>query len=121
MSKFTSGYNKGFRMTFENEFSISVQWGVGNYCEKKHSGEWNEPTKHDYWDSNSAEIAVFGKDGEFISISGYELEEEDGTVKKVNDVVSGWLSTNQVAKVIAIVSSAQTKDEVIKKVKSLNL
>ena len=121
MSKFTSSHNKGFRMTFENGFAISVQWGVGNYCEKKHSGEWNEPTKHDYWDSNSAEIAVFGKDGEFINISGYELEEEDGTVKKVNDVVSGWLSTNQVAKVIAIVSSAQTKDEVIKKVKSLNL
>ena len=34
-SKFTTSYNKGFRMTFGNGFSISVQWGVGNYCEKK--------------------------------------------------------------------------------------
>ena len=121
MSKFTSGYNKGFRMTFENQFAISVQWGVGNYCEKKDSGKWNESTEHDFWSSNSAEIAVFNKEGNMIPITGYEIEEEDGTVKKVNDVVSGWLSTNQVAKVIAIVSSAQTKDEVIKKVKSLNL
>ena len=121
MSKFTSGHNKGFRMTFENGFAISVQWGVGNYCEKKHSGEWNEPTKHDYWDSNSAEIAVFGKDGEFISISGYELEEEDGTVKKVNDVVSGWLSTDTVAKCITIVQSATTKEEIETKMKALNL
>ena len=121
MSKFTSGYNKGFRMTFENGFAISVQWGVGNYCEKKDSGQWDEPTKHDFWNSNSAEIAVFNKEGEFINISGYELEKEDGTVEKVNDVVSGWLSTNTVAKVIAILSSAQTEDEVIKKIKSLNL
>jgi hypothetical protein len=108
-SKFTSGYNKGFRMTFENGFAISVQWGVGNYCEKKDDGEWSESTKHDFWSSNSAEIAVFNKEGGFIEITNYP------------DVVAGWLSTNQVAKVIAIVSSAQTEDEVIKKVKSLNL
>ena len=121
MSKFTSGYNKGFRMTFENELSISVQWGVGNYCEKRDGGEWNEATKHDYWDSNSAEIAVFGKNGEFINISGYELENEDGTVKKVNDVVSGWLSTDTVAKCITIVQSATTKEEIETKIRALNL
>ena len=123
MSKFTSGYNKGFRMTFENGFAISVQWGVGNYCEKRDSGEWNEATKHDFWSSNSAEIAVFNKEGRnsMIPIAGYTLENTDGTEENYTDVVSGWLSTNQVAKVIAIVSSAQTEDEVIKKVKSLNL
>jgi hypothetical protein len=120
-SKFTSGYNKGFRMTFENGFAISVQWGVGNYCEKKDDGEWSESTKHDFWSSNSAEIAVFNKEGGFINIRGYEIEKEDGTIEEYDDVVSGWLSTNEVAKVIAIVSSAQTEDEVIKKVKSLNL
>ena len=121
MSKFTSGYNKGFRMTFENGFAISVQWGVGNYCEKKDSGQWDEPTKHDFWSSNTSEIAVFNKEGNMIPITGYTLENTDGTEENYTDVVSGWLSTNQVAKVIAIVSSAQTEDEVIKKVKSLNL
>ena len=121
MSKFTSGYNKGFRMTFENGLSISVQWGVGNYCEKQNSGEWNESSKHDFWSSNSAEIAVFNKEGSMIPIAGYVLENTDGKEENYTDVVSGWLSTNQVAKVIAIVSSAQTEDEVIKKVKSLNL
>ena len=80
MSKFTTSYNKGFQMIFGNEFSISVQWGVGNYCEKRDSGEWNEATKHDFWSSNSAEIDIFGKDREFINISGYELEKEDGTI-----------------------------------------
>ena len=121
MSKFTTSYNKGFSMTFGNGFSISVQWGVGNYCEKRDSGEWNEATKHDFWSSNSAEIAVFGIDGEFISISGYELENEDGTVKKVNDVVSGWLSADTVAKCITIIQSATTKEEIETKIRALNL
>ena len=123
MSKFTSGYNKGFRMTFENGYSISVQWCVGNYCEKQMNTnyEWNESTKHDFWSSNSAEIAVFNKEGSMIPITGYTLENKDGTEDNYTDVVSGWLSTNQVAKVIAIVSSAQTEDEMTKKLKSLNL
>ena len=122
-SRFTSGYNKGFRMTFENGYSISVQWGVGNYCEKQMNTnyEGNESTKHDFWTSNSAEIAVFNKEGSMIPITGYTLENKDGTEDNYTDVVSGWLSTNQVAKVIAIVSSAQTEDEMTKKLKSLNL
>jgi len=121
MSKFTSGYNKGFRMTFKNGFAISVQWGVGNYCERKDDGDFDESTKQDFWNSNSAEIAVFGKDGEFINISGYELEKEDGTVEKVNDVISGWLSTDTVAKCITLVQSATTKEEIKTKIKALNL
>ena len=123
MSKFTTSYNKGFQMTFGNGFSISVQWGVGNYCEnhQKENGEWNEATKHDFWSSNSAEIAVFNEYGSMIPIAGYTLEKPDGKEESYTDVVSGWLSTNQVAKVIAIVSSAQTEDEMIKKIKSINL
>jgi len=123
MSKFTSGYNKGFRMTFENGFSISVQWGVGNYCEKRDSGEWNEATKHDFWSSNSAEIAVFNKEGRnsMIPITGYTLENTDGTEESYTDVVSGWLSTDTVAKCITIVQSATTKEEIETKMKALNL
>ena len=120
-SKFTTSYNKGFRMTFGNGFSISVQWGVGNYCEKKESGQWDESTKYAEWDSDSAEIAIFDKDGEFINISSYELEKEDGTIEKVNDVVAGWLSTDTVAKCITIIQSATTKEEIETKIRALNL
>ena len=121
MSKFTSSHNKGFRMTFENGFAISVQWGVGNYCEKKESGQWDESTKYAEWDSDSAEIAIFDKDGEFINISSYELEKEDGTIEKVNDVVAGWLSADTVAKCITIIQSATTKEEIETKIRALNL
>ena len=120
-SRFTSGYNKGFRMTFENGYSISVQWGVGNYCQRKEDGVYGESMKTEFWESNSAEIAVFNKEGSMIPITGYTLENKDGTEDNYTDVVSGWLSTNQVAKVIAIVSSAQTEDEMTKKLKLLNL
>ena len=109
MSKFTTSYNKGFRMTFGNGFSISVQWGVGNYCEKKESGQWDESTKYAEWDSNSAEIAVFDKDGEFITITNYP------------DVVAGWLSSDTVAKCITIIQSATTKEEIETKIRALNL
>ena len=37
------------------------------------------------------------------------------------DVVVGWLSTDQVAKVITIVQSALTVDEIKLKCKSLNI
>ena len=121
MSKFTATNNKGFQMTFENGFRISVQWGVGNYCQKKDDGEYGDSMKTEFWESNSAEIAVFGKDGEFIDISGYELEEIDGTFLKFNDVVSGWLSADTVAKCITIVQLATTEEEIETKLKALNL
>ena len=123
MSRFLATRNKGFRMTFENGFAISVQWGPENYCDRKNEEDFDKPMKERFWESKSAEIAVFNKEGRnsMIPIAGYTLENTDGTEESYTDVVSGWLSTNQVAKVIAIVSSAQTEDEVTKKLKSLNL
>ena len=108
MSKFTSCLNKGFQMDFQNGFSISVQWGIGNYCAVREKDAYGTPQKQDYWDSVSAEIAVFDNDSRFIEI-------------REDDQIAGWLSTDTVAKVIAIVSSAQTANEINKKVKSLNL
>lgn len=108
MSKFTSCLNKGFSMTFENGFRISVQWGIGNYCDVKDKDEWNAPQKQDYWDSTSAEIAVFDNHSRFIDI-------------RKDDTVAGWLSTDTVAKIIAIVSSAKTPEEISKKCQALNL
>ena len=105
---FQCNLNKGFRMTFENGFEISVQWGTMNYCTRKEFAEFGIEQKQDHWESATAEIAVFSPDGGMISIT--EI-----------DTVAGWLTTDQVAKVITIVSSATSDNEVVKKVKSLNL
>ena len=107
---FVSSENKGFRMKFDNGFAISVQWGIQNYCEKKHTTiHPTEPMEHKRWDSLSAEIAVFDNE-EMINISS------DG----VDDVI-GWLGTHDVAKVIAIVSSAGSVEEIQTKIKTLGL
>ena len=111
MSKFTSCLNKGFQMTFDNGFRISVQWGHGNYCAVKDKGMWGDEQKQDYWDSVSAEIAVFGERDNMLNLRG-----DDSF-----DTVVGWLSTDQVAKVIAIVQSSKTDKEIQLKCQALNL
>jgi len=32
---FLSCENKGFQITFDNGMTMSVQWGVGNYCSRR--------------------------------------------------------------------------------------
>ena len=108
--KFVATRNKGFAMTFDNNYTISVQWGTENYFEKKHTTiHPTDPMEHKRWDSLSAEIAVFD-DEEMINISS------DGI-----DAVIGWLGTHDVAKVIAIVSSAGSVEEIQTKIKKLGL
>ena len=107
MSEFLVTRNKGFRMTFENGFAISVQWGPENYCDRKNEEDFDKPMKERFWESKSAEIAVFNKEGEFIGIA--------------DDTVVGWLTTDKVAKCITVVQSATTKEEIETKIKALNL
>ena len=107
MSKFIATRNKGFRMTFKNGFAISVQWGPGNYCEKKDE-DFDKPEKERFWESCSAEIAIFdSKDDSMITLG--------------EDTVEGWVSADQVAKVITIVQSSKTKEEIQQKYKALNI
>ena len=64
--------------------------------------------KEDFIKSADSEIAVIDKDGEMLYIAE-------------NDQVIGLLSPYKVAKVIAIVSSSTTKNEIETKIKSLNI
>ena len=106
--KFVSTQNKGFGITFDNGFTISVQWGTENYCARRF--EKKDPRELRFWRSSTAEIAVLNEKDEFVKING-----------SGEDVVSGWLSTDTVAEVIAIVSSAKTQKEIEKKCLTLSL
>ena len=108
ISQFGTNRNIGFNMTFENGFTISVQWGTENYCARRF--EKKDPRELRFWRSRTAEIAVLNEKDEFIKINNGS----DG-------VVSGWLSTDTVAEVIAIVSSAKTQKEIEKKCLTLSL
>ena len=76
---------KGYQMTFKNGYSISVQFGPGNYCERQNA-DYYAPAKalknNENWRSETAEVAIFNPDGTF-----------DGDVQ-------GWLSTDEVADLI---------------------
>ncbi len=103
---FVSTRNKGFAMTFENGFGISVQWGTENYCEKKSFNTDTDPMENDRWESLSAEIAIY-KDQKFIDLG--------------DDQVIGWLSADEVAKIIEGVASAESSEEIINEIKALKV
>ena len=103
---FVATRNKGFAMTFENGFGISVQWGTENYCEKKSFNTDIDPVDPHRWESLSAEIAIY-KDKKFIDLG--------------DDQVIGWLSADEVAKIIEGVASAESSEEIINEIKTLKI
>lgn len=65
----------GFKMTFENGNTISVQWGSGNYCTDRDKSQRETLT---------AEIAIWDKDNRWHNFG--------------NDQVKGWCGADEVAK-----------------------
>ena len=86
-----------FQFQYNGEQKIS--------CEKKSFNTDIDPTKERIWESTSAEIAVFDDEG-IVPVGG-------------DDQVIGWLSPDEVAKYIAMVSSATNKNEIKTKIKEL--
>jgi hypothetical protein len=109
---FTSTQNKGFRIKFENGFSISVQWGTMNYCERKSFTNEAMLLNNPWWKSQDAEIAVFKNNN--------EKNESDDTMLPIgdNDSVIGWCSPEKVAQIMNIVSTSKNEYEIIKRIKS---
>jgi len=84
-------HNKGFQMTFANGYTISVQFGNGNYCDNHDYGEivsFEQPVPP----SRNAEVAVWDKDGHWVQLSGH-------------DDVIGYQTPDDIAAIIADISS----------------
>ena len=83
MLKITRG--TGFQMTFENGWTISVQFGYGNYCDNnRHPDGFDFGKNKDIVQSSDAEIAIWDSEG-----SWYTFEE--------GDQVKGHCSADEVA------------------------
>ena len=68
MSRFSITSHKGFHLTFNNSWQISVQFGPGNYCERRES-KYDEPRSGEHWESNNAEIAIWStRDGKMVML-----------------------------------------------------
>lgn len=81
---------KGFRMTFTNGWTVSVQWGPMNYCENRSydfNAHMNIPED---LASQDAEVAAWDADGNWHDF---------GT-----DQVKGWCTANEVADFITFIA-----------------
>ena len=63
MSGFKTCSNKGFHMTFNNGWTVSVQFGGGNYCDNYDFPIGKEREQRGMTSSN-AEVAYWGPDNE---------------------------------------------------------
>lgn len=76
----TVNNNKGFKLTFDNGLSISVQIGNGNYCDNKDSNI-NEMEQR-RTESKNAEIAIWDENNKWFTFYG--------------DQVEGWVNANDI-------------------------
>ena len=104
--KDTKGFKNtpmGFAMTFENGYTISVQWGPANYCATRNlSGSlYDNPFtgEHKTYESHTAEIAAWRPDGTWLHLSEYD------------DVV-GWVTADKVADYITVLSGSEPEQAV---------
>lgn len=66
---FTATRNQGFHITFPNGWTVSVQFGPGNYCQERYSTL--EPHRLDIWECSDAEVAVRPPGGRFEEVEDH--------------------------------------------------
>ena len=95
---------KGFHIQFANGWRVSVQWGITNYCDIRNlESALKKPfpeRDHDYWQSKTAECAVFNPAGSMVSIDKH-------------DSVKGWMKPDDVLALMVEVASGKFKGEVV--------
>jgi len=60
-------YGKGFRVTFENGWAVSVQFGPGNYCDN-YDASFAEETLCGKRGSTTAETAAINPQGDLVNL-----------------------------------------------------
>jgi len=58
--------SKGFHITFDNGYTVSVQFGAGNYCDNYGNGKYKDPADP----SATAEVGAWDKNGKWVALDG---------------------------------------------------
>jgi len=88
--KITRG--KGFHITFQNGYTVSVQFGFGNYCKGRANLDLEDKRVYQHQvniESPDAEVAVWKDDGGFIDLPQFGI-----------DQVGGWKSPEEVLEIL---------------------
>jgi hypothetical protein len=90
---FKVSQGKGFQMTFANGWTVSVQWGITNYCDHN-TARWTEgaDAKVGALGSTTAEIAAWDANKVW-----HQFEDDDS--------VKGYCTPDEVAAFIAKISA----------------
>ena len=95
---FKVNQSKGFAMTFKNGTTISVQFGAGNYCERRNlTAPIQGEMKMSIVESKTAEIVIWDKEGTWFSFG--------------HDTVKGWVDADEVATWIILCTAATSLDD----------
>lgn len=85
----TTGF-RGFRMTFKNGYTVSVQFGTMNYCtaymETPHGPDWDKRV------CSNAEVAIISPSGEFVKFKDGQ-EVKGHTTPEELAAIMAWTAT----------------------------
>ena len=79
--------NAGFHITFENGYTVSVQFGPGTYCDN-YDKRFDDTEKCGEYGSSNAECAVWKDDGDLIECRGW------------GNTVKGWMTPDEILKLL---------------------
>lgn len=96
MFKITEG--RGFHITFANGYTISVQFGIGNYCTNRHDRNAQLQQADCNLQCENAEVAAYAQNGNWYR----------PTCLNSGDDVAGYVTPDQLAQVIAEVQALPT-------------
>ena len=82
--------SKGFQMTFKNGWTVSVQFGPGNYCENRNYDIQSWLKAPDDLECKNAEIAAWDANRKWYDFG--------------SDQVKGWCTADEVASFITMIS-----------------
>lgn len=100
---FKSTLNRGFQITFDNGYTISCQFGTGNYCSRRADSPSYHEFGQDIVASPDCEVAIWREDdGNFIT---GEISAAAGVDVGGDGMVAGYVKPEEVAKLIACISS----------------
>lgn len=95
---FSVNGNKGFHITFKNGYTLSTQFGYGNYCDNY----MKEDNKHQTTCNNS-EIAIICPNGDFMYLK--DIFKELFNENIIDDVVKGKIECEQWFKILEYVKN----------------
>ena len=110
----------GFSLTLANEWTVSVQFGPMNYCDKKirdiQGGLFvpnkfmdavDAPMKTDRWEARTAELAAwFGEPGNYDAWWVFRRNpgSDDGDIASWDDKVRGWCTADEVVGFVSYIA-----------------